>query len=282
MPLVSILGELKKARENSYAIGCFDIVEPLGTQGLVSAMEKKSSPGIIGIWSGMLDRPNARALVNHTRTMAQDSTVPISLILDHGRSFEHCIKAISMGFTDVMYDGSKLSLEENISNTIMVVQAAHAVGVKVEAELGQVGSGHNYQSFGAIRKGFTDPDTVVQFVEKTNVDMLAVAIGSAHGTYQGDPELDLELLCEIRSRTDVPLVLHGGSGLSDDQFRTVVAGGICKVNIFTNLAVESTKRMLEEAKSPEASYSSLTNKIREAFEYECERLIDVFGSAGKS
>jgi len=150
MPLLSILNELKKAQENVYGIGCFDIVESLGTQGLISAMEKKRSPGIIGIWSGMLDRPNAKAFVRHTIASAEDSIAPISLILDHGQSFEHCIKAISMGFTDVMYDGSKLSLEDNIANTKMVVRAGHAVGVNVEAELGQVGSGHNYQSFGAL------------------------------------------------------------------------------------------------------------------------------------
>jgi len=282
MPLVSILSELKKAQEKGYGIGCFDIVEALGTEGLISAMEKKRSPGIIGIWSGMLDRPNARALVNNTLAMAEDATIPVSLILDHGQSFEYCIKAISLGFTDVMYDGSKLTLEENIANTQMVVRAGHAAGVNVEAELGQVGSGHNYQSFGGIREGFTNPDVVEMFVEKTGVDMLAIAIGTAHGFYQGDPEIDLELLAEIRKRTDIPLVLHGGSGLSDDQFRSAVSGKISKINIFTNLATETTKRMLEEAKSEKASYFSFTGKIREAFEYECERLIDVFGSADKA
>lgn len=282
MPLTSILGEMIKAQENSYAIPCFDIVEPLGTQGVISAIEKKHSPCVIGIWSGMLDRPDARALVNHTIAMAENSAVPVSLILDHGQSFEHCIKAISMGFPDVMFDGSRLSLEENITHTKMVVRAGHAVGVKVEAELGQVGSGHNYQSFGAKRQGFTDPETVAKFVEETGVDMLAVAIGSAHGIYEGEAQIDLELLADIRNRTDIPLVLHGGSGLSDEQFRSTVAGGICKINIFTNLAIEATKRLLEDAKSEKASYFSLTNKIREAFEYECERLIDVFGSADRA
>jgi len=132
-----------------------------------------------------------------------------------------------------------------------------------------------------IKKGFTDPDVVIRFIEETGVDMLAIAIGSAHGIYEGEAQLDIGLLSEIRSRTDIPLVLHGGSGLSDDQFKDVIKGGICKINIFTNLAVESTKRMLEEAKSEKASYFSLTGKVREAFEYECERLIDVFGSSSK-
>jgi len=282
MPLVSILNELKKSQANNYAIPCFDTVEALGTQGIFSALEKKRSPGYIGIWSGILDRPNWRSLVNYVCAMAEDATVPVSLILDHGQSFEHCIKALSAGFTDVMFDGSKLPLDENIANTRMVVRAAHAVGAGAEAELGQVGSGHNYQSFGAKRVGFTDPDVVEKFVEETGVDFLAIAIGSAHGVYQGEPSLDLELLAEIRKRIDIPLVLHGGSGLSDEQFRSAVAGGISKINIFTNLATESTKRLLENAKAENASYFSMTNQIREAFQYECEHLIDVFGSTNKA
>jgi len=282
MPLTSILSELKKAQKNNYAVPCFDTMEALGTQGIFSALEKKQAPSVIGIWSGMLDRPNAKALVNSVLAMAEEATVPVSLILDHGQSFEHCIKALFMGFPDVMYDGSKLSLEENIANTRMVVRAAHAIGACVEAELGQVGSGHNYQDFGARRMGFTDPATVEKFIEETGVDFLAIAIGSAHGIYQGDPSLDLELLTEIRKRTDIPLVLHGGSGLSDEQFRSAVTGGISKINIFTNLATESTKRLLENAKAENASYFSMANQIREAFQYESERLIDVFGTAGKA
>ena len=282
MPLTSILSELKKAQKNNYAVPCFDTMEALGTQGIFSALEKKQAPSVIGIWSGMLDRPNAKALVNSVLAMAEEATVPVSLILDHGQSFEHCIKALFMGFPDVMYDGSKLSLEENIANTRMVVSAAHAIGACVEAELGQVGSGHNYQDFGARRMGFTDPATVEKFIEETGVDFLAIAIGSAHGIYQGEPNLDLELLTEIRKRTDIPLVLHGGSGLSDEQFRSAVTGGISKINIFTNLATESTKRLLENAKAENASYFSMANQIREAFQYESERLIDVFGATGKA
>jgi len=282
MPLVSILSELKKAQENNYAVPCLDTMEALGTQGIFSALENKRSPGVIGIWSGSLDRPNAKAIVNFVIAMAEEATVPVSLILDHGQSFELCIKALSLGFPDVMYDGSKLSLEENIANTRMVVRSAHAIGACVEAELGQVGSGHNYQDFGARRQGFTDPDTVEKFIAETGVDFLAIAIGSAHGVYQGEPSLDLELLAEIRKRTDIPLVLHGGSGLSDEQFRLAVAGGISKINIFTNLALESTKRLLENAKAENASYFSMTNQIREAFQYETERLINVFGSSNKA
>lgn len=282
MALVSILNELKKAQKGGYAIPCFDTPEMLGTQGIFEALEEKKAPGIIGLYTGMFNRPNPRAFTDFVRAMAEEATVPVSIILDHGDSFEHCIKALSLGFSDVMYDGSKLPLEENIANTRMVVKAAHAVGAAVEAELGHVGSGREYQDFGAKGKGFTEPDAVEYFVEETEVDFLAVAIGTAHGIYQGEPKLDLELLAEIRERVDIPLVLHGGSGLSDEQFRAAASGGICKINIFTSLAVEASKRMVEAAKEDDVSYSKMTNQIREGFKYKCKHHLDVFGTTGKA
>lgn len=282
MPLMSILSELKKAKKRGYAIPCFDTLEMLGAQGIFAALEEKNAPGIIGLPSGILKRTNPRAFTAYIRAMAEDAAVPISIILDHGSSFEHCMKALSLGFTDVMYDGSKLPIEENIVNTRMVARAAHATGAAVEAELGHVGSGSNYQDFGGRGKGFTDPDVVECFVEETDVDFLAVAIGSAHGVYEGEPNLDLDLLAEIRKRVDIPLVLHGGSGLSDEQFRAAVAGGICKINIFTSLAVEASNRMIKAANAEDASYFSLTKQAREGFQVQCEHHLDVFGTTGKA
>jgi len=162
------------------------------------------------------------------------------------------------------------------------VRAAHAVGAAVEAELGHVGTGSTYREFGAQGMGFTEPDMVVRFVEETGVDFLAIAIGTAHGLYDDEPTLALNLLTEIRERVDIPLVLHGGSGLSDEQFRAAIAGGIQKINIFTNLIVEAKRRMLENAKSEKTSVFSLTTQIREAFQAECERLLDVFNTSGKA
>jgi fructose-bisphosphate aldolase class II len=282
MPLVSILDELKKAQAGGYAIPCFDTAEMHGTLGILDAVEAKRAPTMIGLYTGMFERPNPRALTDYVRALAQAATVPVSIILDHGASFEHCIRALDVGFTDVMYDGSKLPLEENIATTQMVVRAAHAVGAAVEAELGHVGTGSNYSEFGGQGRGFTEPDTVVRFVEETGVDFLAIAIGTAHGLYDGEVKLALDLLAEIRESVDIPLVLHGGSGLSDDQFRAAVAGGIQKINIFTNLAVEAKRRMVENASAENASMFSMTMQIREAFRTECERLLDVFGTSGKA
>lgn len=282
MPLVSFLSEMKKAQAGGYAVPCFDTFEMHGTQGIFEALEAERAPAFVGLWTGLFARPNPQAFTAYVKALAEAATVPVSIILDHGASFEHCIMALNAGFTDVMYDGSKLTLEENIAQTKLVVRAAHAVGAAVEAELGHVGSGPGYQEFGAQRKGFTDPATVEYFVEETGVDMLAVAVGTAHGHYDGDPVLALDLLADIRSRVDIPLVLHGGSGLSDDQFRAAATGGIQKINIFTNLAVNSHKRMVAHASEEKASFHTMTAQIREAFRDECARLLHVFGAAGKA
>jgi len=280
MPLVSILDELKKAQAGGYALPCFDTFEMHGTLGIFDALEAKRAPGMVGLYSGMFDRPHPRAFADYVRAMAEEATVPVSIILDHGASFEHCIKALDAGFSDVMYDGSKLPLEENIATTQLVVRAAHAVGAAVEAELGHVGVGRTYSEFGALGKGFTEPDAVVRFVEETGVDFLAIAVGTAHGLYDGEPKLALDLLSAIRERVEIPLVLHGGSGLNYAQFRAAVAGGISKINIFTNLAIEAGRRMREHAGSEDASVFSMTAQVREAFRGECERLLEVFGAAG--
>jgi fructose-bisphosphate aldolase class II len=282
MPLVSILSELKKAQKGQYAIPCFDTFEMMGTQGIFAALEGKRAPGIVGLYSGLFDRPYARAVVTLVRTMAEDASVPVSLILDHGADFEHCIQALRYGFSDVMYDGSRLPFEENVANTRTIVRAAHAVGAAVEAELGHVGRGGEYQSYGALGMGFTDPDTVERFVAETDVDFLAVAVGTAHGLYEGEPNLALDLLAEIRERVDLPLVLHGGSGLTDEQFRAAIASGISKINIFTNLAVAAGKRMVEAAREQDASFFGVIRAVPTAFQEQCEHFLGVFGASGKA
>jgi fructose-bisphosphate aldolase class II len=282
MALVSILDELKRAEKGGYAIPCFDTFEMMGTQGIFDALEAQRAPGIVGLYSGMLDRPYAMPFCAMVRAMAEDATVPVSIILDHGADFEHCMKALHYGFSDVMYDGSKLPFEENIANTQLVVRAAHAVGAAVEAELGHVGTGRDYQSFGAQGKGFTEPAAVVEFVEKTGVDCLAVAVGTAHGWYDGEPRLAIDLLQKIRASVEIPLALHGGSGLSDDQFRAAIGAGISKINIFTNLAMAAGEHMLKAAQVEERAYFNIVRTIPEAFQGECERLLHVFGTVGKA
>jgi len=282
MPLVSIREELKKAQAGQYAVPLYDVFEMQAVEGVFEALEEKRAPAIVAIYGPFVEMPNAESFAAFIRTMAQNATVPVSMMLDHGGSFEQCMKSLSYGCSDVMFDGSKLPLEENIANTKLVVRAAHAVGACVEAELGHVGRGDDYEEFGAQRKGFTDPDIVERFVEETDVDFLAVAIGTAHGLYKGEPHLDLELLRQIRSRVDIPLVLHGGSGLSEEQFRSTIEAGISKINVATDLVITATRMMIEAAKAEDASYFSILNQIREAYKRRTGYYFDLFGTSGKA
>jgi fructose-bisphosphate aldolase class II len=281
MALTSIKDALRSAQAGGYAVALFDTFDMHATEGMLQAFEEKRAPALIGIYGGFFERANARSHAAYIRERAAMTTVPVSLMLDHGASFEQCMKAISYGFTDVMYDGSRLPLDENIAQAAAVVRAAHAMGVCVEAELGHVGSGAEYQAYGAQRKGFTDPDAVARFVAETDVDCLAVAIGTAHGVYQGDPHIDLDLLRAIRARVEVPLVMHGGSGLSEEQFRSAIQAGIAKVNVATELFITAASRMREAARDADVSYFDLARLAVTTFRERCGYYLDLFGAAGR-
>ena len=280
MTIVSIKNELAKAQQAHYAVPLFDVYEIQGMEGLLEALVEKRAPTIVGIYSPFAAQPNCRALAAYVRCRAEATDVPVSLMLDHGASVEQCLEVLDYGFTDVMYDGSSLPLDENIANTRKVVQAAHAVGAAVEAELGHVGLGEQYDNLGAKRLGFTDPQDVEHFVEATGVDFLAIAFGNAHGLYKGEPQLDLELVAEIRRRVEVPLVMHGGTGISDEQFHAAIAAGISKVNYATNIINSAADNMRKTAARPEASMFDIYAGIRQAYAEWCKRLFDTFGTSG--
>lgn len=287
MPLVSIYQALNRAQTEHYAIPLFDVFDSNSIDGIFAAMESKQAPVIVALYTGVLDQPNARPLADYIRRRASESPVSAALMLDHGRNFDHVMKAITWGFTDVMYDGSQLPIDENIYNTRKIVDAAHAVGVYVEAELGHVGHGSEYATFGGQRKGFTDPALVEQFTSQTGIDFLAVAIGNAHGLYHGEPHLDIELLKEIRRRVDIPLVLHGGTGISEEQFKSAIAAGISKINIATDLYVTAAKRLMDWMTNPSGkadgfAYGSLCATAFEAFRERGCYYIELFGAAGKA
>jgi fructose-bisphosphate aldolase class II len=282
MTLVSIKDELVKARSQGYAVPLFDVFEMQGLEGIMDALAEKRAPTIIGVYSPAAAQPNCRALAAYIRCRAEDTDVPLALMLDHGASVEQCLEVLRYGFTDVMYDGSSLPLEENIANTKRVVEAAHAAGAGVEAELGHVGMGDQYDSFGGQRKGFTDPAAVEYFVAQTSVDFLAIAFGNAHGMYKGIPQLDLELVSEIRQLVDIPLVMHGGTGLSDEQFRGAIAAGISKINYFTNIMHTATQDMQAACGIPGVSMFQIYECIRPAYARWCSQLYEVFGTARRA
>lgn len=281
MTLVSIKNELAKARRERYAVPLFDVYEMQGMEGLMDALTERRAPTIVGIYSPTAALPNCRAFAAYVRCRAEETDVPVSLMLDHGASVEQCLQVLPYGFTDVMYDGSKLPLDENIAQTRRVVQAAHDAGVGVEAELGHVGMGDQYDSLGGRHIGFTDPAEVERFVEETGVDFLAIAFGNAHGPYKGEPHLDLELVAEIRRRVDVPLVMHGGTGLSDEQFHGAIAAGISKINFATSIVNAAADNMRAAAK-PGASMFDIHAGIRAAYAQWCSRLFEVFGTVGRA
>jgi len=281
MTIVSIKNELTRAMQEHYAVPLVDVFEMQGMDGAMEALAEKRAPTIIGIYSPYAALPNCRAFAAYVRSRAEDTDVPISLMLDHGASVEQCLQMLDYGFTDVMYDGSSLPLNENIANTRRVVQAAHDRGVAVEAELGHVGFGDQYESLGGKGVGFTDPDLVPRFVEATGVDFLAIAFGNAHGLYKGEPHLDLALVAEIRQRVDLPLVMHGGTGLSDEQFRGAIAAGISKINFATAIMNASAENMRQAAAKPEASMFDISAGITRAYSEWSSRLYDIFGTAGR-
>ncbi len=281
MTLVSIKQELVKARQGRYAIPLFDVFEMQGMEGMMEAMAEKRAPTIIGVYTAFVNQPYSKGFAAYLRTRAEETDIPMSLMLDHGASVELCLRALDYGFTDVMIDSSSLPLEQNIANTKKVVAEAHARGAAVEAELGHVGEGKEYDTVGAKRVGFTDPDTVELFVRETGVDMLAIAFGTAHGFYKGEPRLDLELVSEICRRVDIPLVMHGGTGLSDQQFRDAIAAGISKINFATAIVNASGENMRAIAAKPGGMFE-MNDGIRAAYKQWCADLYDVFGTTGKA
>jgi fructose-bisphosphate aldolase class II len=281
MTLLSIKQMLPRAQQEGYALLLVDLMDVPSAEGFFAALEEKRSPGIAGVYGGMLERPNARALSSYLRIRAQECSMPVSLMLDHGSSLEQCKRAMEWGYTDVMFDGSLLSFTDNVAVTQQVVEAARESGVGVEAELGHVGSGNEYAEYGAIRLGFTDPGFAADFIRKTDVDFLAIAIGTAHGVYSGDPCLDLDLLKILRAEVDIPLVLHGGTGLSKEQFQSAIVGGISKINVATDMFLTAGKQIKQSAMDGEANYFRLNQAATGAIQDRVAYYLEIFGSCGK-
>lgn len=251
--LVTLKEILSESREKKYAVGAFDSFDTLNTEFLIRAAEKKNVPIIIMVCDFSFNTPTADWFFSHAIERARTATVPVCVHLDHGPSFEAVMKAINYGCSSVMIDGSELPFEENIALTKKVVEVAHACGISVEAEIGHV-AGHEAnkdEGHVADETAYTHLEDAVKFYNETKVDALAVAIGTVHGIYKGEPKLDFDRLAAIREAIPVPLVMHGGSGLSAQNFRDAVKNGISKVNFYTGMAVagaEAARAYLAENK----------------------------------
>ncbi len=248
MPLVSMKEMLEKAKAEHYAVGQFNLNNLEFTQAILQAAEEEKSPVILGVSEGA-----ARYIGGFKFTVAMvkelmeeyNVTVPVAIHLDHGSSFEKCIQAIHAGFTSVMIDGSHYPLDENIALTSRVVEAAHAVGVSVEAELGRIGGQEDDLVVEDAEAAYAIPSECDRLVRETGVDCFAPALGSVHGPYKGEPNLGFDRMEEINNLVGVPLVLHGGTGIPTKDVKKAINLGHAKINVNTESQISSAKAVRE-------------------------------------
>lgn len=244
--LVTSTEIFKKAKENKYAIIAPDFIDLDSARTYVTTAEKAGLPIVLSYAPAHKEMISLEEAAIIGKWCAELVSTPVVLHLDHGTEFGDIKKAIELGFTSVMIDASKDSLEENIRKTKEVVAYAHARGVVVEAEIGHVGSGVNYENHEHTDSIYTDVQEAVFFVDQTNVDSLAVSIGTAHGVYKGEPKINFDVLHQLRDALKVPLVLHGGSGSGDDNLARCAKEGITKINIFTDFMVRAYEKIKKD------------------------------------
>ena len=248
MALVTSTKMLLDAQAGGYAVGAFNAENMEMIQAIVSAAEEMKAPVMIQTTPSTVNYAGLDMYLSNVRAAADNAKVPVCLHLDHGSSFELAMQALRVGYTSIMIDGSRKAFSQNVELTKRVAEACAPSGIPVEAELGKVGGKEDDMDGGS--GGYTDPMEAKEFVERTGVGSLAVAIGTAHGVYAGEPKLDLDRLTEIRRLVSIPLVLHGASGLSDEAVRESIGRGICKVNFATELRIaysSGIKEVLEES-----------------------------------
>lgn len=239
MPLVTSEKMLKDAQAGGYAVGAFNVENMEMVKAVIAAAEELKAPVMLQTTPSTIKYGKLDTYAAIVKAEAERASVPVCLHLDHGSSYELAVQAVKAGYTSVMIDGSKLDFEGNIEVSKRVADVGCAINIPVEAELGKVGGKED--DLVAVADTNTDPQQAKEFVERTGVTSLAVAIGTAHGFYVGTPVLDKERLSEIRKVVEIPLVLHGASGLTDEDVRDCVKRGICKVNFATELRAAYTK-----------------------------------------
>ncbi len=249
MEFASVKELLCKAQEMGYAVPAFNVENMETVQGVIQAAEELNRPVILQTTPSSVNYAGLDFFAACARTAIRNTRVPIALHLDHGSSYELAANAMKEGYSSVMIDGSRLSFEDNIGLTSRVSELGNILGVSVEAELGSVGGKEDSSISESVT--FTDPAQAVEFAERTKIDSLAVAIGTSHGFYKGEPKLDIKRLNEIRAAVDIPLVLHGTSGVPDEVVKECIRNGICKVNYATDLRNAFTKAVrLSMEKNP--------------------------------
>ncbi|MDR3270475.1 MAG: class II fructose-1,6-bisphosphate aldolase [Peptococcaceae bacterium] len=284
MGLVSMTELLQQAQKGKYAVGAFNCNNMEIVQAIVTAAQAEHAPVIIQASQGAIKYAGVEFISALTKIAAESVQVPVALHLDHGSSFAQVMQCARYGFSSVMIDGSKHSLEDNIALTNKVIEAVRPLGISVEAELGKIGGTEDDVSVAERDALFTDPEEAERFVQATQVDALAIAIGTAHGQYQGVPKLDFARLREIVKRVSTPIVLHGSSGVPDEAIQEAVSHGVCKVNIDTNIreAFVTAARGVLEQNLKEIDPRNVLGPARAAAVEVIREKIRVFGSNGKA
>lgn len=278
MALVNLQQILQDAQAGGYAVGNFDVCDSDLLMGVMAAAERNRSPVILAYGGDFQRSAPIRSFSKLLRAVAEDTDLPVCIHWDHAVSMEEISLAIDCGFSSVMIDASRDSFERNIAATKDVVNRCRDQRISVEAELGQVGAENSDYQSGEYR--YTDPDQAAEFVERTGVDALAIAIGNIHGVYATEPRLKLDLVAQVRSRVDVPLVLHGASGIGDSDIKKCIQGGIVKINIFTELCQAACGSVEASIRAGE-KYLTLAGHAIDAVAARAEEKILLFGSNGK-
>lgn len=280
--LVNMYEILEKAKEGKYGVGFFNAVNVEMGRAVIETAEELNAPVIVGTAQVLLPAMELERVAEYLIPMAKKAKVPVCVHYDHGLTFEKCMEALQLGFTSIMYDCSTDSYEENVEKVAEMVKICHAMSITVEGELGHVGDNEGSGKLENPSDYFTDPEMARDFVQRTGVDALAVAVGNSHGDYKFPPKLDFDRIAAIREATGLPLVLHGGSGLSDDDFRKAVALGVHKVNIFTDID-KAGKAGVEEglAAGAKTMMGLIPYEIAAMKKVVAEK-IALFGSVGKA
>ena len=275
---------LLPAKKNHYAVGLFNAVNLELARGIIAAAEATQSPVIMGTAEVLFPYGPLEEVSYYLIPMAKRANVPVVIHLDHGLNYDTCVKALELGFSSIMYDCSTDPYEENVRKVKEMADIAHSYGATIEGELGHVGdnegSAEGDSHLEDPSKYFTDPALAKDFVDKTGVDALAIAVGNAHGAYKLPPKLDFERIRTIANTVDVPLVLHGGSGLTDSDFKKAIQEGISKVNIFTDINIAAVKAEFKQFSDMNKGIIDLIPAAVEAIKQETEKKMRLFSSVG--
>lgn len=279
--LVNMNELLLPAKKEKYSVGFFNAVNVEMARAVLETAEELHAPVIIGTAEVLLPVMPLERVAEYLLPMAKKAKVPVCVHYDHGLSFEKCMEALQLGFSSVMYDRSTAAYEENVRDVAEMVRICHAMGATVEGELGHVGDNEGTGKLLCPSDYYTDPAQAEDYIRRTGVDALAVAVGNAHGDYRFPPKLDFERITQISGTTGLPLVLHGGSGLSDDAFREAARRGICKVNIFTDLDKAGKAGLETGLHAGVRSMTALMPYELDAMKAVVREKIALFGSAGR-